>query len=276
MRDPLKYNGQTALKNSSLLVGWTGDAGKLGESVVDFIIKKLEGHVFFEIDPEEYFPLGGVTIEDDLVQFPESKFYVCPSYNLVVFKSAPPTFEVYKFFNHVLDIAQRLCKTTEIYALGGMVTTSLHTIPRHLLGVFSTDDVKESLSSYDIDGDSDYETPPGQKPTLNSFLLWAAKRRNLPAAGLWILVPFYFMSLDDPKAQKKILEFLNARFGLEINLDEFDQAILKQNRKINEARDLFPELDNYFQRLESSLTLSEDDNLKLVKQIEEYLKEDLR
>ena len=69
------------------------------------------------------------------------------------------------------------------------------------------------------------------------------------------------------------MEFLNQRFRWEIDLSEFDTTIKSQNQKINEVRSLYPEIDTLLARLESNLPLTEDENLKLVKQVETYLKE---
>jgi proteasome assembly chaperone (PAC2) family protein len=273
MKDPLKPDGQMRFQNSTLLVGWSGDTGKLGEAVTDAIIEKLGGRLVYDIEPEDYFSLGGVTIEDDLIQFPESKLFICPDNNLIVFKSSPPNFEYYKFFNRVLDIADHYGKTRQVYSIGGMVSLGSHTRSRQLIGSFTSVAAKEDLGSYDINTDSDYQTPPGQKPTLNSYLLWVVKKRNLDGIGLWVPVPFYLMSVDDPKSQKRILEFFNLRFGFGIDFSAFDKAIISQNQRINELRNIYSEIDGYFNRLEGNFTLSEDEHLKLVKQVEEYLKE---
>ena len=272
MRNPLKFPGHAEHRHTSLVVGWGSDAGKLGESVVDFIIKKLDGQLLCEIGPEEYFALGGVTIEDDMVQFPESRFYICPRHDLLILKSTPPAFEIYQFLNRVLDIAERDCKVKSIYTVGGMVSLNIHTAPRKLFGTFSSADIKEELGGYEIDSTADFETPPGQKPTLNTFLLWVIRKRHLSGVNLWMPVPFYLMAVDDPKSQKTMLEFFNRRFNLGVDLDDFDRATIKQNLKLNEIRNLFPDIDNYMTRLEGNLTLSEDENIKLVEQIEEHLK----
>jgi proteasome assembly chaperone (PAC2) family protein len=116
------------------------------------------------------------------------------------------------------------------------------------LGVFNTARFKEDLISYRIDSNSSFETPPGQKPTLNSLLLWTAQKRDIAGAGLWIPVPFYLMSVDDPKSQKRVLEFLNERFKLKIDLSELNDAIKEQNRKINEVRNTYPEIDSCFKK----------------------------
>jgi proteasome assembly chaperone (PAC2) family protein len=272
MNGRLERNKLPELHNSSLLVGWSEDAGRLGEEVIDYIIEKLGGYPFHEIEPEDYFQLGGVTIENDLVQFPESKFYICPNNNLMIFKSSPPHFEEHKFFNQVLDVAEYYGKITDVYTIGGMVSLSAHTLPRRLLGTFSSFEVKDRLTQYGIDTSPDYETTPGQKPTLNSLFLWAIQKRNLTGIDLWVPIPFYLVSVDDAKSQKRILEFLNRRFNLGIDLSGFDEVIKKQNQKINEARNVCPDINDYLAKVEGNLRLSEDETLKLTKQLEEYLK----
>src|SRR4030067_1052600 len=105
MKDPLKFSGQPRLERSSLIVGWNIDAGMLGAKVTEYLNKKLGGQSFTEIEPVEFFPLGGVTIDDNLVQFPESRFFACPDKNLVIFKSDPPGYDWHKFLNLILDVA---------------------------------------------------------------------------------------------------------------------------------------------------------------------------
>jgi proteasome assembly chaperone (PAC2) family protein len=219
-----------------MIVGLERGSGKLGECVTDYLVDNLKGRVLFEIDPADYFLLGGVTVEDDLVQFPETTFYICPDYNLVILKSAPPAFELFKFFNHIIDVAEHTCKTRAIYSIGGLVSLVVHTLPRKLLGTVGSYEIKEDLRSYDVDCSSSFETSPGQKPTLNSFLLWTTRKRNLSGIDLWIPIPFYLMSLPDIKSQKTILDFFNQRFKFGMDLREFDEKIIRQNRKINEVR----------------------------------------
>jgi len=273
MKDPLKFSWQPELQSSSLVVGWSVDAGKLGAKVTDYLNRKLGGQSFCEIEPVEFFTLGGVTIEDDLVQFPESKFYSCPGKNLVVFRSAPPSYEWYKFLTLILDTAEHYCHVKEIHTIGGMVSLSAHTTPRELLGTFNSPELKKALSHYNLAEGLDYETPPGQRPTLNSFLLWAAKRRNIPGVNLWVPIPFYLVAVGDPKAQRRVLEFFNQRFDLGIDFSDLDEEIRQQNQIIAEVRNGFPDIDESIRRLESNLRLSEEESQGLVKEIEKLLKE---
>jgi len=273
MKEPLRFSWQPKLQSSSLVVGWSVDAGRLGAKVTDYLNRKLGGKSFGEIEPVEFFPLGGVAIEDDLVQFPESKFYSCPGKNLVVFRSDPPSYEWYEFLTLILDTAEHYCQVKEIHTIGGMVSLSAHTAPRELVGTFNSPELKKAFSHYNLSGELDYETPSGQRPTLNSLLLWAAKRRNIPGVSLWVPIPFYLVAVDDPKAQRTVLEFFNQRFDLGIDLSDLDEGIKQQNQIIADVRSNFPDIDESIKRLESNLRLSEEENQKLVQEIGKFLRE---
>jgi len=226
-----------------------------------------------EIEPEEFFPLGGVAIKGDLAQFPESKFYVCTQYELVVFQSDTPGAEWYKFLNSVLDVAEHCCRVKELYTIGAMVSFSAHTTPRQLLTVVNSTEMKEALSQYNLTRDMDYQTPPGERPTLNSFLLWIARQRHIPGVSLWVPIPFYLAAMADAQAHKKVLSFLNERLDLKIDFSDLDQKIREQNEQLALARSRFPQIDDYINRLESNLMLSEEENEELIRRIEDFLKE---
>lgn len=271
-KHPFKIYRRPELQSSSLVVGWRDDASKLGTKVTDYLNKKLGGREFGVIEPGDFFPLGGIAVEDDVAQFPESKFYCCQEKNLVIFKSDPPRSEWYKFLNLVLDVAERYCQVKELYTIGGMVSLSPHTAPRELLVVANSPEAKKALRQYDLAGDMDYETPPGQRPTLSSFLLWVAKGRNIVGASLWVPIPFYLVSTEDPQAWRKIATFFDERFGLGMDFSDLDKAVARQHEKIAEVRNRFPELDDYIRRLESNIYLTEEESEKLVSEIEEFLR----
>jgi proteasome assembly chaperone (PAC2) family protein len=260
------------LESSSLLVAWDQDAGGVGPKVADYLSKELESKEFAEITPERFFSLSGVSVEDDVARFPESKFYWCQGESLVIFKSAVPRCEWYEFLNLVLDIAEKYCKVKEIYTVGGMVSTGAHTTPRMLLSVANSVEMKQMLGHYDLITDMDYETQEGQRPTLSSFLLWAARKRNIAGASLWVPVPFYLLTSEDPLACKKVAEFFDRRFDLNIDFAGMDDEIAKQNVEIARMRNQVPELDSYISKLESNIGLTVDESEKLVKELEEWLR----
>jgi proteasome assembly chaperone (PAC2) family protein len=271
---PIKIYKEPELRQSFLVLGWSEDMGNLGWKVTDYLNQKLKGEEFAEIEPEDFFSLGGVAIEGNLAQFPESKFYACREHELVVSQSGSPGAEWYKFLNSVLDVAEHHCRVKELYLLGAMVSFSAHTAPRQLLAVVNSAEMKEVLSQYDLARDMDYQTPPGERPTLNSFLLWVARGRNIPGVSLWVPIPFYLAAMEDAQAQKKVLGFLNERLDLKIDFSDLDQEIREQNEQLARARSRFPQIDDYINRLESNLMLSEEENGELIKKIEDFLREE--
>jgi proteasome assembly chaperone (PAC2) family protein len=269
-----RIHKESSLRQSRLVLGWREDVGSFGEKATGYLRRKLGGEEFAEIDPEDFFALGGVAVEDNLARFPESKFYLCPERDLVVFQSNSPAVEWYRFLNSVLDVVEHHCGTRELYALGAMVSLDAHTAPRQLLSVVNTAEMKESLSQYELVKDMDYQSPPGERPTLNSFLLWVARERNIPGVSLWAPIPFYLAAMGDAQAQRKVLTFLNERLDLRIDFSDLDRQIQQQNEQLTRARSRYPQVDDYISRLESNLMLSQEENGELIKKIEEFLGEE--
>ncbi|MHC1578236.1 MAG: PAC2 family protein [Dehalococcoidia bacterium] len=255
------------------MLGWREDAGNLGWRATDYLKWKLKGQESAEIEPDDFFALGGVTIEDNVARFPESKFYICQEHELVVFQSDSPSAEWHKFLSSVLDLAQHHCRLKELYVLGTMVSSRAHTTPRQLLSVVNSAEMKEALSQYDLAGDTDYQTQPGERPTLNSFLLWIARGRNIPGASLWVPIPFYLAAIEDAQGEKRVLSFLNDRLNLKIDFSDLDGKVRQQNEQLALARSSSPQIDDYIDRLESNIMLSEEENADLIRRIEDFLKE---
>jgi proteasome assembly chaperone (PAC2) family protein len=197
---PITICQEPGLDKSSLVVGWSGDAGGLGRKVTDYLNLKLKGQEFAEVEPEDFFPMGGVAVEDNIARFRESKFHVCPEHELVIFQTDSPLAEWYKSLNSVLDMAEHHCRVRELYVLGAMTSASAHTTPCQLLAVANSAEMKEVLSQYDLNKDMDYQTQPSERPTLNSYLLWLAKERNILGVSVWVPVPFYLATVEDAQA----------------------------------------------------------------------------
>lgn len=269
---PYSLYKQPKLENPSLVIGWSEDAGRLGPGVVDFLNEKLGAEKFCDIEPPDFFPMGGVAIKDDYIQFPESGFYCCENSNLVLFKSNPPGSEWYRFLNLVLDIACKYCGIKELYTLGGIISLTAHTIPRRISTVVNRPELKRVLPEYGLITDMDYRTPPGGRPTLSTFLLWAAKRRNIDGTSLWGDVPFYLAAHEDPRTWKAVIKFFDRRFNLGIDYREINLEIEKQEEMINRMRAENPEVDEYISKLETNGMLTHEESEKLVKEIESLFK----
>jgi proteasome assembly chaperone (PAC2) family protein len=271
MREQLKFSRQPDFEKPTLMFSWIVDARGLGEQVSDYLNHKLNNESFCDIEPDDFFPLHGVNIQNDTIQFPESRFYAGTRKDIIVFQSTPPRFEWYRFFHLILETARDLWHVSEIYTIDSMVSFVAHTAPREILANFSTREMKDDLVGYNLGSNWNYETPPGQRPTLNSFLLWSAQNLHMRAAALWVPTPFYLATVGDPKAQLRVLEFLNGKFNLCMDLSDLDQRVRSQNRMIVEACQATPEIDRLIKKVEVGDTLSPEESQQLVMDIEKQL-----
>jgi proteasome assembly chaperone (PAC2) family protein len=267
--DLLKYSWQPEFTDPAIIMGWRADVASLASRVTDYLVRKLSGRSFAEIEPVDFFPLNGVLIEDDLVQFPESKFYSCPGNDLIIFKSESPVMEWYDFIKVVLDVAEKY-RVKEFYILGGMVSLNAHTAPRQLTGSFNSLELKENLRDYNL-FDVNYETPLGQRPSVNSYFLWEAKKRGLSGASLWVPIPFYLAAVSDFEAEKRVLEFFDRRFDLGLDIDELEESASTQNQRLAEIRGDFPDINDSINQLESNISLTDEENQKLIQEIARLL-----
>ena len=184
----------------------------------------------------------------------------------MLFKSEEPRYEKYKFLNAVLDLAEYHYQTKELYTVSGTPSFTAHTNPRRILTVFNQPGFQKKLRGYGL-VDMDFE---GQ-PAISSYLLWIAKRRGIPGVSLWPEVPFYLAAREDPQAIKLTLSFLDKRFNLGLDFGELDLEIRKQYEKISRLRVENPEINKSISWLESRLSLGEEEQMKLAREIYELL-----
>ena len=266
-----EFSFKPELENPALIISWTVDAIGLGEQVTDYLNRELGNRCFYDIEPDDYFPLHGVTIENDIIQLPEPRFFAGIKKNIIVFQSPPPMFEWYRFINLVLETARTYCHVREIYTIDSMVSLVAHTVPREILGNFSSIETKNELEGFGLGSSWNYETPPGQRPTLNSFLLWSAQQKNMRAAALWVPIPFYMVTIGDFEAQQRVLEFLNRRLNLGMTLADLDERTRRQNSIIMQACNTVPEIDRLIKKVEAGDQLSPEESQQLVMEIGKHL-----
>ena len=139
------------------------------------------------------------------------------------------------------------------------------------MAVAGTPEAKLNFPSFGVDASMNYETPEGQRPTLSSYLIWVATQRNIQSAAMWVPIPFYLTAADDPEAWSALLKFFDKRFGLGLDFTDLNRLVTDQNDKLSRARESSAELDGFLDRLETNQPLSQDENDKLMKDIDEIL-----
>lgn len=260
-----------AFRNPSLIVAWNYSAGGLATRVLDFLDKQLGLGIFAEIKLAEFFSLNGVEIKDDVIQFPESRFYQCRAKNILIFESDVPSRDHYKFLNTVVDFAIDQCKVKELYTIGEIISATGHFSPRRTSAIVNEPKLKKKLVRYGIEININYHTPPGGMPTMNSFLLWVAQRRNVAGCNLWVDVPFYLAGAGDPKASRHVLGFLDRRFKLSLDFGELDREVDKLNKDMEELKRQKPEINRFVEMLERGIALSESEGEMLAREVAEFL-----
>jgi len=262
-KGPFEIDHLPQMQSPVLIIGWqTQDIGKLGSRVIHFLNEKLGGQEIGEMNPLGFFPFGGVRFKDDLVQFPESKFWACEKHHLLILISDEPVFEHYQFLNLVLDFAESHCHAKELVTLGGALSYIAHTHPRRILTVFNQPELRTSLEGYGLQ-EMTWEGPPA----ISSYLLWVARKRRISGMSLWTEIPFYLATREDPQAIKLTLSFLNRRFDLGLDLGVFDLEMRYHNEKIAELRKEDAQINNYISRLETGQRLDEEEQLKLARAV---------
>jgi hypothetical protein len=250
-----------------LISGWSPDAGETGWQAIDFINKRLAAREFADIEPTGFFSLGGVDIKENVCMFPESRFFSSEKKDLIFFKSNSPSIKGYQFLNLVLDVAKSF-NVQGVYSVGGMLSMIPHTTsPRKVVAVFNSPRLKADLAAYDLMTDLDYRGTP----SMNGFLVWVAGKRELPAACFMVNVPFYLADRVDPRAGKAVLEFLNLRFGLGIDLSVLDREIEIQDRKIERIRKNNSFFDSQMTKLENKMELSHEEMEGLLDELNRFM-----
>jgi len=257
----------------TLVAGWKWDIGRLGTGVTNFLCQKLAAGLINNLEPSDFFTLNGVKVRSDLVEFPEANFYLNEKSNLVLFMGDVPEFRWFQFFNRVFDISEQYISIQQFFVIGGISTFLYHTGGRDLIGIYNSQEMKRSLDGSGLASEFDYETPPDQKPSINSFFLWAAWKRQISGACIFATVPFYLADLDDYAAQKSVLNFLNQRLNLELDLSEFEDWQEKLEVKIDDTQRLIPEVEYYLDKVKKYRLLDEDEQTALTRFIFENCKD---
>jgi len=266
-KDLFEIYQPSQLQSPSLIVAWqTHDVGKLSSTIIHFLNEKLGGQKIAEIKPSGFFPLGGAAFKNNLILVPQSNFWACQKSNLLIFNSEEPKYEWYKFLNAVLDFAEHYCQAKELYTISGRPALTAHTTPRRILAVYNQPEFQRILQDYELE-DMTWEGPPA----ISSYLLWAAGRRDIPGVSLWPEIPFYLAAGEDPSATKLTLSFLDRRFSLGLDLGQLDLEIRNQYEKIAQLRRADAEIDRYINRLESGLTLNEEEQVRVAREVYELL-----
>ncbi len=265
------------LQNPPLLVGFKNEIGGVASGIFDFLKGRSNMEHLGDLKLQPFFNFNGVSVKDDFIQFPECGFYSYDEGNILFFFGDVPNREPYDFCNAILDFALKHCQTEEIYILGGFIAPINHLSPRRVFGTVSQPELRMFLLPYDVSVDVNYQTPSrGTVPSLNHFLLWTAKQKEIPCYSLWGEVPFYLASVKDPAGSKSILEVLDKKFELGLEFEDIDRQIKELNMGIEELKSQNHDINRYLQLLEQGIALSHEEGEMLAREVAGFLRRNRR
>ncbi len=284
------------LTDPVLIASWPG-LGNVGVIAVDTLKGAVEAEEFGEIEPWDFLYPEKLLIEDgELIdlEFPSSKFYFkkTEKKDLIFFIGEEQPSEgrkAYQVANLVLDVALQFgCR--RVYTSGAAVAPIHHTMIPKIWAVPNTKDLIDEVKSYentilmsDIEGRWGQDTITG----LNGLLLGVAKKRGLEAICVMGEIPIYLQAFPIPylKAAKSVLEVLVASLGLEIEMEEFDDRVDRNESRIEELYMRFPlevrdQLDKlkyitYTKPTEPG-PITEEDKEKILENIDKFFKKEAK
>ncbi|HON91953.1 MAG TPA: PAC2 family protein [Sedimentisphaerales bacterium] len=256
-----RFTSQPRLEKPSLIVGWMKDVGDVSRGVADFLAHAAGGRSFCQIEPTDFFAVGGVTVESNIATFPQSRFFHDDHSKLLLLRSDEPQSRRYEFLSAVLDLAECF-KVESVYTVNGIASMIPHTFDRRVFGVFNSVEVQRKLK---------WHLPIGLRwqgtPHMSTYLLWLAGRRGLQAAGLWLEVPFYLSDRQDAQAIRSAVLLLSRILGWHYETEELDQRVKEQEEMLANLRQEDIEIDARIQRLEQGESLESHEQVELIEAI---------
>jgi len=261
------------LQSPSLLTGFNNEIGNIAGIAFQTIGVVSGRNRLGALKLNDFFLFNGVRVEDSVILFPECDFYTYDSGNMLLFMGDAPNKEPFDYCNAILDFAVKQCRVEEVITIGGFISPICHTSPRRVFGTVTKPELRMFLTPYDINVDVNYHTPPsGPRPSLNHFLLWAAKMREIPGYSLWVEVPFYLANLKDPFGAKAMLEVLDKRFVLGLDYTEIEEKVSQLNKKITDLMNQNSDVNRFIKLLDQGIALSHEESENLARAVLSHLK----
>jgi predicted ATP-grasp superfamily ATP-dependent carboligase len=126
--------------------------------------------------------------------------------------------------------------------LGALLADVPHTRPSPVTGSASDEELVQRLGL----SASRYEGPTGIVGVLHD----ACKGAGIPSASLWAAVPHYVSLTPSPRAAVALCERLGDLIGVEIDVDELEEAAASYEEQVSEAVASDEETAAYVEELE--------------------------
>src|ERR671934_1326110 len=254
MADELRLHRRPELTRPVLIAAFRGwnDGAQAASLAAGYVAKTWGAEQFADVDPEGFFDFQAtrphVSLEDGLtrrIDWPETAFYHARPDGLdrdvVLLLGIEPNLRWRTFGELLIGLARDLDVELMI-TLGALLADVPHTRPAPVTGSASDEELVERLGL----SASRYEGPTGIVGVLHA----ACKRASIPSASLWAAVPHYVSLTPSPRAAVALCERLGGLIGVEIDVEELEEAGASYEEQVSEAVASDEETAAYVEELE--------------------------
>jgi proteasome assembly chaperone (PAC2) family protein len=254
MADELRIHSRPELEKPVLLAAFRGwnDGAQAASLAAGYLAKTWDAEQFAEIDPEDFFDFQAtrphVSLEDGLtrrIEWPETGFYHARPEGLdrdiVLLLGIEPNLRWRTFTELVVGLASEL-EVELMITLGALLADVPHTRPAPVTGSATDSELVERLGL----SASRYEGPTGIVGVLHD----ACREAGIPSASLWAAVPHYVSLTPSPRAAVALCERLGSLIGVDIDVDELEEAAQSYEEQVSEAVASDEETASYVEELE--------------------------
>jgi len=231
--------------------GWN-DGAQAASLAAGYLAKTWSAERFADVDPEEFFDFQAtrphVTLEEGItrkIDWPETAFYHARPDGLdrdvVLLLGIEPNLR-WRTFTDLLTGLVRELGVEMMITLGALLADVPHTRPAPVTGSASDPDLVRQLGL----SESRYEGPTGIVGVLHD----ACRRAEIPSASLWVAVPHYVSLTPSPRAAVALCERLGGLIGIEIDVEELEEAAQSYEEQVSEAVASDEETAAYVEELE--------------------------
>ncbi|MFH1379684.1 MAG: PAC2 family protein [bacterium] len=259
MIEDIKIHKKVSLSKPVLLAGWPG-MGNVAIGAMDYFRQKLKAEFFAEINMNKYIMPESILVTNGLAAMPQ------PPRNYFYYIESPPVmfFESETQFSGeagmgLMKSMIQFCNdmnVQRIYTGAAFSLPASHKEPSEVYGVGTDEKIIEFYKKYSVKPMGE-----GQISGLNGMLIGYAKEAKIDAVCLLATMPVYAVNFPNPKASKALIEVLMKMTGIEIDLDEIDEAIEQMEQKMESIeqnlKELFPDRTD-----QKSLESKSSDNSK--------------
>jgi proteasome assembly chaperone (PAC2) family protein len=249
------YLEKPTLHKPYLIIGFEGwpNAAEVSSFALQHLIDSLEAKKFASIPTEDFYQISSlrpmaVIKEGRLIELksPGNHFYYVKnplSNDLILFYGVEPHLRWNVFADLLLDLAERF-HVMQIFTIGGTYDYIPHTYPPMVSALFNHEELREKVIQAGL-GLTEYSGPI----SIHTFILEAAKKRDLKAVSLWGHAPQYLQT-KNVKVACSVLKRLIDLTQIEVDLSELENASEYFEQQVNHLVEQDPKLQEIISKLE--------------------------